>query len=107
MHRVQFGSHDEAVAFIAALSRYLSGPDLRDPAARDGRVHVWATPLGDLPSAVYLSDAAFSATAERFGTPAASDVVSDTDVPGASRLLIGGGVMQAWGEADVRRLLSP
>ena len=107
MYRVQFDSDEEAVAFIAALSRYLSGPELRDPGSRNGSAHVWASPLGDAPTAVYLSDAALCATRERFGTPPASELIADTDVPGACRLLTGGGALQAWGEAEVRRLLLP
>ena len=105
VHRMHFDSDDAAIAFIAALSRYLAGPDVTALNAEVRDARVWVSTTAGSPMKVYLSDEALRATQDRFGTP--PRVVRDvwTNLPRQSRLLIGVGPIAAWGEADVRRVL--
>lgn len=61
--------------------------------AREGDV-VWAADDG---RAVFLTEVALRATTERFGTPRGRPI-APADVPAASRLLYGAGMIPAWGE---------
>ena len=105
VHRILFDSDEAAIAFIAALSRYLAGPDVTAQNSERVDERVWVSTNAGSRIEVFLSDQALSATQDRFGMPPRLVRDVQANLPRQSRLVIGDGAAAAWGEADVRRVL--
>ena len=98
-HVVEFGHHDEAAAFVAALSRLLQSPAL-DVAGNRG-VEVWArSPVAAEGVLLFLSDDALEAASAGFAPLPVVRTVSRDALPDESFLIIEGGITPAWGAAE-------
>jgi GNAT superfamily N-acetyltransferase len=104
-HVMEFGHHDEAAAFVAALSRLLQSPAL---SAGHGAVEVWArSPVAAEGVLLFLSDDALEAASAGFSPVPVVRTVSREALPDESFLIIEGGVTPAWGAAQASaRLLT-
>lgn len=104
LHQIAFSTRAETAAFVAALSRFLSGP--ASTSTMTGVPLVWADDVGaGGPRYIYLSDAALIATKAAFGTPPHIDRIGLSEIPASCRLLYGAGVIPAWGVAEAARHL--
>src|SRR5690242_17327338 len=73
VHVVVFDTMEEAAAFVAALSRYLSSPSASIHSLGPEPTRVWARRLpGSSGTEVYLTDSALAATTAGFAEPAIS-----------------------------------
>ncbi|HEX6628644.1 MAG TPA: GNAT family N-acetyltransferase [Gemmatimonadaceae bacterium] len=101
-HVLEFEHHDEAAAFVAALSRILSSPSrARDDAQA---VEVWArSPVHKESVKLFLSDRALETAQGAFSPVPAHKTVSRQSLPDECFLIIGDNVA-AWGadEASAR-----
>jgi GNAT superfamily N-acetyltransferase len=105
-HVMEFAHHDEAAAFVAALSRFLDSA--KRTVARDARVEVWArSPVRSETVKLYLSDGALEAARTAFSPVPVRDTVAGDALPDESFLIIEGGVTPAWGAAEASAKLSP
>src|SRR5689334_17916048 len=87
IHVVLFDGLEEAAAFVAALSRYLSSPARPVPAAASAVVWAKVRP-GNEGVEVYLSDGALAATATGFAPPPPSGTRLVTDVVASALPLV-------------------
>jgi GNAT superfamily N-acetyltransferase len=99
-HVMEFSHHDEAAAFVAALSRLLQSPARGShPAA--GHIEVWArSPVASEGVLLFLSDAALAAASAGFSPVPIVRTVKRESLPDESFLIIEGGVTPAWGAAE-------
>lgn len=100
-HVLEFEHHDEAAAFVAALSRILSSPSHSEDRAA---VEVWArSPVHKESVKLFLSDGALETAQSAFSPVPAHKTVSRQSLPDECFLIIGDNVA-AWGaeEASAR-----
>jgi GNAT superfamily N-acetyltransferase len=100
-HVMEFGHHDEAAAFVAALSRLLQSPTLEAGADERGGVEVWArSPVATEGVRLFLSDQALAAARSGFSPVPVVRTIKRESLPDESFLIIEGGVTPAWGAAE-------
>src|SRR3954465_3368721 len=100
-HVMEFGHHDEAAAFVAALSRLLQSPTLDAGADDRGGVEVWArSPVATEAVRLFLSDGALAAARTGFSPVPVLRTIKRESLPDESFLIIEGGVTPAWGAAE-------
>jgi hypothetical protein len=100
-HVLEFEHHDEAAAFVAALSRYLSSPA---NVGQQKSSEVWArSPVHRESVKLFLSDGALAAATAAFSPLPSHKIVSRQSLPDESFLIIGDNTA-AWGadEASAR-----
>lgn len=99
-HVLEFEHHDEAAAFVAALSRFISSPGV----VGDESVEVWArSPVHRESVKLFLNDRAFNAAQAAFSPVPSHKTVSRQALPDECFLIIGDDTT-AWGtdEASAR-----
>jgi len=110
-HVMEFVHHDEAAAFVAALSRFLNSP----AAPRAGKpkskskspIEVWArSPVAAEGVVLFLSDAAQTAADKAFSPVPVGRTIKRASLPDECFLIIEGGVTPAWGAAEASARLS-
>ncbi|HKR09054.1 MAG TPA: GNAT family N-acetyltransferase [Gemmatimonadaceae bacterium] len=102
-HVLELEHHDEAAAFVAALSRFINSPGNAD-AKTTKALEVWArSPVSQESVKLYLNDMALSAAQAAFGALPTHKTVSRQSLPDECFLIIGGGT-GSWGaeEASAR-----
>ncbi|GAC1417791.1 MAG: hypothetical protein NVSMB53_16810 [Gemmatimonadaceae bacterium] len=105
---MEFAHHDEAAAFVAALSRFLHSPESDASAPRRSSVEVWArSPVASEGVLLFLSDAALRAAEAAFSPVPVARTIKRESLPDESFLIIEGGVTPAWGAAEASARLSP
>jgi hypothetical protein len=122
-HVMEFVHHDEAAAFVAALSRFLNSPDApragkpkskskskskSSPKSRlNSAIEVWArSPVAAEGVVLFLSDAAQTAADEAFSPVPVGRTIKRASLPDECFLIIEGGVTPAWGAAEASARLS-
>ena len=110
-YRISFERRIEGIAFVAALSRFLSSPAGAPYLSRADVVEVRGHAIGGEQLELYLSTPALDAAMAAFSPLPASEAVWSDALPKACVLLIQGSV-PAWGVDDAqihftRRLSEP
>jgi hypothetical protein len=121
-HVMEFAHHDEAAAFVAALSRFLVSPRgaghaespqkaLHKRSASGSRraapVEVWArSPVASEGVALFLSETALVAAKAAFSPVPIARTIRRAALPDESFLIIEGGVTPEWGAAEASARLS-
>jgi hypothetical protein len=106
-HVMEFAHHDEAAAFVAALSRFLVSPRGSISGRRQSPVEVWArSPVASEGVLLFLSDTALDAAKNAFSPVPIVRRVKRESLPDESFLIIEGGVTPAWGAAEASARLS-
>ena len=116
-HVMEFVHHDEAAAFVAALSRFLNSPDApragKPKAKSKGKskakspIEVWArSPVASEGVVLFLSDAAQAAADTAFSPVPIGRIIKRASLPDECFLIIEGGVTPAWGAAEASARLS-
>jgi hypothetical protein len=106
-HVMEFVHHDEAAAFVAALSRFLNSPDAPKAGKRKSPIEVWArSPVASEGVLLFLSDAAQTAAEKAFSPAPIGRIIKRASLPDESFLIIEGGVTPAWGTAEASARLS-
>ena len=106
-HVMEFVHHDEAAAFVAALSRFLNSPEAPRTAKRKSPVEVWArSPVASEGVVLFLSDAAHQAAEKAFSPVPIGRTIKRASLPDDCFLIIEGGVTPAWGAAEASARLS-
>jgi hypothetical protein len=106
-HLIALGDLDEASAFVAALSRFLSSPGGAEYLDPPRAVEVWSRVVPERGTVnIYLSDRALEAASAAFApvavvTTSAADLLSPEP-----RLLFSGDRAPAWGLTEARRHLT-
>jgi hypothetical protein len=91
-HTLAFAHHDEAAAFLAALSRFLYSPQGAVPQASTSAPRVWASaPASEEGAQLFLNDSALRAAEEAFSPIHTSKVVREAALPRGSFLIIEAG----------------
>ncbi len=107
-HVIEFAHHDEAAAFVAALSRYMNSPKGVVAKHGAGTVEVWArSPVKSEAVKLFLSDSALEQADAAFSPVPVARTVRREKLPDESFLIIEGGVTPAWGAAEASARLSP
>ena len=107
LHVMEFAHHDEAAAFVAALSRFLNSPRGAGTTERASVVEVWAeSPEPGKTVHLFLSKAALTAAESAFSPVPVERVVNRKALPAASFLVIEGGNTPSWGAADAAARLA-
>lgn len=105
-HVMEFAHHDEAAAFVAALSRFLVSP--RGSGGRRPTVEVWArSPIASEGVLLFLSSTALDAAKDAFSPVPIVRIIKRESLPDESFLIIEGGVTPAWGAAEASARLFP
>jgi predicted GNAT family acetyltransferase len=98
-HVMEFTHHDEAAAFVAALSRQLESP--HPGGAGHQGIEVWArSPVASEGVRLFLSDQALAAAASGFAPVAVVRTIKRESLPDESFLIIEGGNTPAWGTGE-------
>ena len=106
-HVMEFAHHDEAAAFVAALSRFLNSPDAPRGGKKKTPIEVWArSPVASEGVLLFLSDAAQSAAEEAFSPVPIGRIIKRASLPDESFLIIERGVTPSWGAAEASARLS-
>jgi hypothetical protein len=107
-HVMEFAHHDEAAAFVAALSRFLVSPKGSASGSRKPPpLEVWArSPVAAEGVVLFLSDTALVAAKKEFSPVPIARTVKREALPDESFLIIEGGVTPAWGAAEASARLS-
>lgn len=101
-HVLEFDHHDEAAAFVAALSRFVNSP--ANSGVRTRALEVWArSPVRQESVKLYLNDLALTAAQVAFAPLPTHKTVSRQSLPDECFLIIGDGT-GSWGaeEASAR-----
>jgi hypothetical protein len=108
-HVMEFAHHDEAAAFVAALSRFLVSPKGSAPGARKPPpLEVWArSPVASEGVLLFLSGTALTAAKKAFSPVPIARTIKRESLPDECFLIIEGGVTPAWGAAEASARLSP
>jgi hypothetical protein len=107
-HVMEFAHHDEAAAFVAALSRFLVSPRGGGTGGRVRAVEVWArSPIASEGVLLFLSGTALDAAKDAFSPVPIVRTVKRESLPDESFLIIEGGVTPAWGAAEASARLFP
>jgi hypothetical protein len=105
---MEFAHHDEAAAFVAALSRFLDSPKASSAAAGRSDIEVWArSPVASEGVRLFLSDKALAAAERGFSPVPIVKKIKRESLPDESFLIIQGGVTPAWGAAEASAKLFP
>src|SRR4051812_33620048 len=97
-HVMEFTHHDEAAAFVAALSRLLEAPH---SGAVGQNVEVWArSPVASEGVRLFLCDDALAAAESRFAPVPVVGAIRRESLPDESFLIIEAGITPAWGTGD-------
>ena len=106
-HVMEFVHHDEAAAFVAALSRFLNSPDAPRGGKKKSPIEVWArSPVASEGVVLFLSDAAQTAADKAFPPGAIGRIIKRASLPDECFLIIEGGVTPAWGAAEASARLT-
>ena len=106
-HVMEFVHHDEAAAFVAALSRFLNSPDAPRGGKKKSPIEVWArSPVASEGVVLFLSDAAQIAADKAFSPASVGRTIKRASLPDESFLIIEGGVTPAWAAAEASARLS-
>jgi hypothetical protein len=106
-HVMEFVHHDEAAAFVAALSRFLNSPDAPRARKKKSPIEVWArSPVASEGVVLFLSDGAQAAADKAFSPVPIGRTIKRASLPDESFLIIEGGVTPAWGAAEASARLS-
>ena len=112
-HVMEFVHHDEAAAFVAALSRFLNSPDAPRAGKRTAKskakspIEVWArSPVASEGVVLFLSNAAQAAADKAFSPVPIGRTIKRASLPDECFLIIEGGVTPAWGAAEASARLS-
>ena len=106
-HVMEFAHHDEAAAFVAALSRFLDSPMSAAPGPRQVAIEVWArSPVASEGVLLFLSGTALTAAKNAFSPVPIARTIKRASLPDESFLIIEGGVTPAWGAAEASARLS-
>jgi hypothetical protein len=114
-HVMEFVHHDEAAAFVAALSRFLNSPDApragkpksKSKLKLESPIEVWArSPVASEGVVLFLSDAALIAADKAFSPVPIGRTIKRASLPDECFLIIEGGVTPAWGAAEASARLS-
>jgi hypothetical protein len=98
---MEFARHEEAAAFVAALSRFLNSPQGSRYAGREAVAEVWAeSPEQGKAVHLFLSEGALVAAEAAFSPVRTERAVTREALPVASFLVIEGGKTPSWGAAD-------
>ena len=103
-HVLEFDHHDDAAAFVAALSRFLNSPASK----REEKelLEVWArSPVHRESVKLFLSDGALSAAKAAFSPVPSHKTISRQTLPDESFLIIGDNTA-AWGAEEASARLS-
>ena len=107
-HVMEFAHHDEAAAFVAALSRFLVSPRGAGSGGRGTTVEVWArSPIASEGVVLFLSAAALDAAKDAFSPVPIVRIIKRESLPDECFLIIEGGITPAWGAAEASARLSP
>lgn len=107
-HVIEFAHHDEAAAFVAALSRFLNSPSGGVSKKGASAVEVWArSPVKSEAVKLFLSDSALEEADAAFSPVPVARTVKRESLPDESFLIIEGGVTPAWGAAEASARLTP
>lgn len=108
-HVMEFAHHDEAAAFVAALSRFLVSPKGSASGSRKPpALEVWArSPVASEGVVLFLSRSALTAAKKEFSPVPIARTIKRAALPAESFLIIEGGVTPAWGAAEASARLSP
>ncbi|HEY1952456.1 MAG TPA: GNAT family N-acetyltransferase [Gemmatimonadaceae bacterium] len=100
-HVMEFEHHDEAAAFVAALSRLLESPAVAHGESDKAEIEVWArSPVASEGVRLFLSDDALAAAKAGFSPVPIARTIKRESLPDESFLIIEGGVTPAWGAAE-------
>ena len=100
-HTLDFAHHDEAAAFLAALSRFLYSPQGSVPQESPGAPRVWASaPESEEGARLFLNDSALRAAEEAFSPIHTTKVVGEAALPTGSFLIIEAGRTPPMGAAE-------
>ena len=100
LHVMEFTHHEEAAAFVAALSRFLNSPTGTPYSTGEAVVEVWAESPASGAVLLFLSKAALSAAESAFSPVRIERTVNSKALPAESFLLIDGGKTPSWGASD-------
>ena len=104
---MEFAHHDEAAAFVAALSRFLVSPRGGGSGGQRPAVEVWArSPIASEGVLLFLSDAAQTAADKAFSPVPIGRTIKRASLPDECFLIIEAGVTPAWGAAEASARLS-
>jgi GNAT superfamily N-acetyltransferase len=104
-HVLEFEHHDEAAAFVAALSRFVSSP--QHPSDSAESMEVWArSPTNRESVRLFLSDRALAAAEAVFSAVPSHKTVARQALPDESFLIIGDNT-GAWGAEEASARLTP
>jgi hypothetical protein len=99
-HTLDFEHHDEAAAFLAALSRFLYSPQGAVPQSSPVSPRVWASaPASEEGARLFLNDSALRA-AEAFSPIHTTKIVGEGSLPTGSFLIIEAGRTPPMGAAE-------
>jgi hypothetical protein len=106
-HVMEFVHHDEAAAFVAALSRFLNSPDAPRGGKKKSPIEVWArSPVAAEGVVLFLSNAAQTAADKAFSPVPVARIIKRASLPDECFLIIEGGVTPSWGAAEASARLS-
>ncbi|MDQ6886006.1 MAG: hypothetical protein M3068_01795 [Gemmatimonadota bacterium] len=106
-HRVVFDQLDDAAAFVAALSRYLTSPLGRIHERDAAPSEIWAdVGEGDGGIVLYLSDGARAATARGFAPAPLSGHTAAEMMRATCTLVLAAGDSSAYGRDEILRRLT-
>lgn len=106
LHLMKFAHHEEAAAFVAALSRFLNSPTGSAYSTQGSLVEVWAESPVSGPVLLFLSKSALTAAESAFSPLRVERTVNRKALPAASFLLIEGGKTPPWGASDAAARLA-
>lgn len=107
-HVMEFAHHDEAAAFVAALSRFLVSSRGAGSGSKGATVEVWArSPIASEGVLLFLSGTALDAAKDAFSPVPIVRIIKRESLPDESFLIIEGGVTPAWGAAEASARLFP
>ena len=107
LHQVQFADVEEAMAFIAALSRALNAPRRPAEGKEESSIDVWSCRAPTQQSVdVYLSERALDIGVASFRAVPVERTIPRDDLPAECWQIIRAGEASAWGVDAVRRRLA-
>ncbi len=99
-HVMEFAHHEEAAAFVAALSRFLNSPSGSVRAGKHSLPEVWAESPASGAVRLFLSKGALAAAEAAFSPVPVGRKVKRESLPAESFLVIEGGKTPSWGATD-------
>jgi hypothetical protein len=100
-HTLDFEHHDQAAAFLAALSRFLYSPQGAVPQSSPVSPRVWASaPASQEGAKLFLNDSALRAAEEAFPPVHTTKIIGEAALPSGSFLIIEAGRTPPLGAAQ-------